>query len=62
MDGTEINMESGDAAIYLGCEVEHWREQFNGDWHAQTFLHYVNKNGPHKEWVKDKRSLYGTLK
>ena len=45
--------------VYLGCEVEHWREEFKGDWHAQTFLHYVDKNGPNKEWFKDKRQLYG---
>jgi hypothetical protein len=62
MDGTELNLEPGDAAIYLGCELEHWREEFKGDWHAQTFLHYVDKNGPHKEWFKDKRMLYGTAK
>ena len=62
MDGTEINMEPGDAAIYLGCEIEHWREEFTGDWHAQTFLHYVDKNGPFKEWVKDKRLMFGMQK
>jgi hypothetical protein len=59
MDGAEINLEPGDAAVYLGCEIEHWREEFKGDWHAQTFLHYVDKNGPNKEWFKDKRLLYG---
>jgi len=62
MDGTAINMEPGDAAIYLGCEVEHWREEFKGDWQAQTFLHYVDKNGLNKEWFKDKRLLYGMQK
>jgi hypothetical protein len=62
MDGSEINMEPGDAAVYLGCEIEHWREEFKGDWHAQTFLHYVDKNGSNKEWAKDKRLLYGTNK
>ena len=62
MNGTEINMEPGDAAIYLGCEIEHWREEFKGDWQAQTFLHYVDKNGPHAEWAKDKRIVYGTPK
>jgi hypothetical protein len=55
-------MEPGDAAIYLGCEVEHWREEFKGDWHAQTFLHYVDKNGLNKEWFKDKRLIYGSQK
>jgi len=59
MDGKEIDLKPGDAAIYLGCEVEHWREEFNGDWHAQTFLHYVDKNGLNKEWFKDKRTFYG---
>jgi hypothetical protein len=62
MNGTEINLEEGDAAVYLGCEVEHWREEFSGDWHAQTFLHYVDKKGNNKEWFKDKRLLYGMAK
>ena len=62
MDGAELNLGPGDAAIYLGCEIEHWREEFKGDWQAQTFLHYVDKNGPNKEWVKDKRLMYGEQK
>jgi hypothetical protein len=62
VDGVEFELESGDAVIYAGCEVEHWREEFKGDWHAQTFLHYVNKNGPNREWFKDKRKLYGEPK
>ena len=62
MEGTEINLEPGDAAIYLGCEVEHWREEFKGDWHAQTFLHYVDKNGINKQWVRDGRLIYGIKK
>jgi len=57
--GIEIDLNPGDALIYSGCELEHWREEFKGDWHAQTFLHYVDKNGSNKEWAKDKRSLYG---
>jgi hypothetical protein len=62
INANEINMEQGDALIYLGCELEHWREEFKGDWHAQTFLHYVDKNGPNKEWFKDKRLIYGQPK
>jgi hypothetical protein len=61
MDGKEIELQEGDAVIYLGCELEHWREEFKGDWHAQTFLHYVDAYGPYAiEWAKDKRQLYGT--
>jgi len=62
MDGKEINLKPRDAVIYLGCELEHWREEFTGDWHAQTFLHYVDKNGPNKSWEKDKRLLFGAKK
>ena len=62
MNGTEINLEPGDAAIYSGCEVEHWREEFKGDWQAHTFLHYVDKNGTNTEWFRDKRPFYGMPK
>tara|TARA_R100000329_G_scaffold119587_1_gene98574 strand:- start:581 stop:1138 length:558 start_codon:yes stop_codon:yes gene_type:complete len=51
--------EPGDGVIYLGCEYEHWREEFKGDYSIQTFLHYVDKNGPNKEWVLDKRKQFG---
>jgi hypothetical protein len=62
MNGTKLDLEEGDGAIYLGCDVEHWRESFEGDWQSQAFLHYVDKNGPNKEWVKDKRPLWGMKK
>lgn len=47
-DGKEVEMllQPGDAMIYLGCEAEHWREQFTGHNHVQVFLHYVRANGP----------------
>jgi hypothetical protein len=59
MDGTELHLKPGDAAIYLGCDVKHWREEFLGDWHSQFFLHYVDKNGPHKDRIADGRSSWG---
>jgi len=59
IDGQKIDMEPGDAVIYLGCELEHWREEFKGDWQAQCFLHYVDGYGPNAEWFKDKRMSYG---
>jgi hypothetical protein len=61
-NGIGINLEPGDALIYLGCKLEHWREEFKGDWQAQTFLHYVDKNGKNTEWFKDKRQVYGMQK
>jgi len=64
MDGTELNLEPGDAAIYLGCEVEHWRNEFLGDWHSQFFLYYIDKNGPYNNLnlVADGRKLWGSPK
>jgi hypothetical protein len=60
MDGQECEMEPGDAVIYLGCELEHYRKNFEGDWHAQSFIHYVDKNGPFKEYAYDKRCFYSS--
>jgi hypothetical protein len=59
LGGTPITLEHGDAAIYFGCDTLHWREDFKGDWHAQAFLHYVHKDGPFKEFQRDKRLLWG---
>ena len=50
VDGKAISLKPGDAVIYLGQEVEHWREEFQGDWCAQVFLHYVDANGVNKEY------------
>ena len=39
-EGNKISLRQGDMLIYKGCEVEHWRESFNGVNCAQVFLHY----------------------
>ena len=38
--GTSILLDQGDMLIYKGCELEHWREPFEGENCAQVFLHY----------------------
>jgi hypothetical protein len=43
--GTKVNLLPGDMLIYRGCELEHWREVFEGDECVQVFLHYNEKNG-----------------
>lgn len=53
IDGNPVDMKSGDAVIYLGCESKHWRKNFEGDFHLQTFLHYVDKNGPNIKHAYD---------
>lgn len=38
----------GDAALYKGCIIPHWREPMKGNknsYYHQIFLHYVRRNG-----------------
>ena len=44
--GTRVDLEVGDMLVYSGCELEHWREPFEGDSCGQVFLHYNNVDGP----------------
>jgi hypothetical protein len=62
MEGVPVNLEPGDAVIYSGCNVEHWREPYEGDYHIQAFLHYVDKNGPYADHRKDRRLNENTTK
>jgi len=58
--GTKILLEVGDMLVYSGCELEHWREPFEGDICGQVFLHYNNLNGPFAEKNKfDNRPMLG---
>lgn len=54
-NASKIVMGVGDAVLYRGMEKHHWRKKFKGNWQAQVFLHYVDADGPHKEWKFDKR-------
>ena len=61
--GIPVDLEVGDMLVYSGCELEHWREPFEGDNCAQVFLHYNNIDGPF--WTQnkfDKRPLLGIPK
>jgi hypothetical protein len=48
----KITLNIGDALIYRGCDLYHWRGKFDGDKHIQAFIHYVDKFGP-CAWAKD---------
>lgn len=48
----KVDLESGDALLYRGCDLLHWRGKFEGNYHPQVFLHYVDQNGPYA-WAKD---------
>jgi hypothetical protein len=53
-------LEPGDAVIYKGCEVRHWREKaINTDINVQFMLHYVKQDGIHADQKWDKRPKLG---
>ena len=61
--GIRVDLKPGDMLIYSGCELEHWREPFQGEVCSQVFLHYNHANGPFaKTNLFDKRPLLGVPK
>ena len=61
--GAKVLLKSGDMIIYSGCELEHWREPFQGRLCGQVFLHYNHADGPFaKTNLLDKRPLLGIPK
>ena len=61
--GVEVNLKPGDMLIYSGCELEHWREPFQGKMCGQVFLHYNHADGPFaKTNLYDKRPMLGIPK
>jgi len=62
MNNNKVNLKPGDLVIYKGCELEHFRDVFDIQeeaWHVQGFFHYVDKNGPYKDFKFDKRKTIG---
>ena len=60
IEGTKVLLEVGDMLVYSGCELEHWREPFEGQVCGQVFLHYNHRNGPFAEKNKfDRRPMLG---
>ena len=45
MPAVQVQLAPGDALVYLGCQIEHWREPYDGQAYTQAFLHYVLANG-----------------
>lgn len=53
-------LNPGDAVIYMGCDVMHWRQPLGeNQLNVQFMLHYVDKNGPNANYAKDQRPAYG---
>jgi hypothetical protein len=59
-DPVKCLLSPGDAVIYKGCEVTHWRRKLpKGQINVQFMLHYVDKNGPYAKYKFDKRGAIG---
>ena len=59
---SSIVLEPGDMIVYHGTQLNHWREEWFGNEHIQTFFHYVDANGPYKDYKYDKRPMLGLEK
>jgi len=61
--GVKVDLKPGDMLIYSGCELEHWREPFQGKLCGQVFLHYNHADGQFaKSNLYDKRPMLGVPK
>lgn len=58
--GVKVDLNPGDMLVYSGCDLEHWREPFQGEVCGQVFLHYNHVNGQFANAnLYDKRPLLG---
>ncbi len=59
MGDMPIVINVGDGVIYKGTKIEHWRPIFSQPqtcWHHQLFIHYVDLNGPYRDFEMEKDS------
>lgn len=57
---SKVLLNPGDAVIYKGCDIYHWRNKMtSARLNAQFMLHYVDKNGLFAEYQWDKRPGLG---
>ena len=59
---SSIVLQPGDMVVYHGTELNHWREEYKGKEHMQTFIHYVDKNGLYASHKFDRRIALGFAK
>ena len=56
----QVTLKPGDMLMYRGCDLEHWREPFEGQDCGQVFLHYNDASGKNAEQNKyDGRPMIG---
>lgn len=53
-------LNPGDALVYMGCDVMHWRQPLSEEQlNVQFMLHYVSKDGPNATYNRDTRPALG---
>ena len=55
----KVDLEPGDMLVYTGCTLTHWREPFEGEYCAQTFLHFNQKTEENLKNIYDERLHLG---
>ena len=56
----KVDLKPGDMLMYRGCDLEHWREPFEGNDCGQVFLHYNDASSKDAEQNKyDGRPMIG---
>jgi len=48
-----VYLNSGDALVYLGQKAPHWRNEYEGEYYTQVFLHYITSRGKNLKYVFD---------
>jgi hypothetical protein len=61
-DKVAVNLNPGDICFYKGTDLEHWRDEFEGEEMLQFFLHYVETDGIYKDHIFDQRPALGLAK
>ena len=58
-DPVSVDLRPGDALVYRGDRLLHWRDRLDGEWFMQVFLHYVDADGPFADRRLDGRGALG---
>lgn len=53
-----LSIPERSAVLYQGCVLDHWRDEYTqGQEQLQLFMHWVNPQGPNKDYVYDGRPV-----
>jgi hypothetical protein len=54
----EIILARGDAVLFSGSQLYHWREPLENQWQIQAFFFFVDADGPFKDHAGDMINKY----